>query len=154
MPFRNFSMWRGRLPHWRADDVRYYVSFRHRRNLDPRERDLLFKALIQPDGRKWDLLIVCVLPDATELMFSVREAPDGRPYELGAIVEKAKLKVGRVVVKKTGERYMPFYTESYDRIVRDDAELEERWSAIVDSPVNAELVEAPESYPTLWVKEQ
>ncbi len=145
-------MWRGHLPHWRADDVTYYVTFRHRRPLDDRERRDLLRALLKPDGRQWDLLIVAVLPERTELMFKVREAPaTGRPYELSDVVEKAKSKVGRAIIKRSEERYPPFYEESYDRIVRDEAEIEERWQAIFDAPVDEELAEAAEDYDALWV---
>lgn len=151
MPWQNFTIWRGRLPHWRADDVTYYVTFRHRRDLDEGERRMLLRTLLKPEGRRWDLLILCVLPGVTELLFKVREAPTGRPYELSDIVEKAKAKVGRQIQKKTDERYPPFYNESFDRIIRDEAELEERWQAIFDSPVTYELVEEPEEYDALWV---
>lgn len=151
MGFKNFSIWRGRLPHWRADDVTYYVTFRHRRDLNDQERQLLLRALLRPEGRRWDLLIICVLPGETNLMFNIREAPTGAPYELSEIVEKAKTKVGRQIIKKSEERFPPFYNESYDRIVRDDAELEERWQEIFDSPVKFELAEDPEEYQTLWV---
>jgi len=144
-------MWRGRLPHWRADDVTYYVTFRHRRPLDEFERRNLLRALLKPDGRQWELLILGVLPDRTELMFKVHEASTGRPYELSDIVEKAKTRVGKAIIKKSEERWPPFYEESYDRIVRDEAEFEERWQAIFDAPVNEELAEAAEEYDCLWV---
>lgn len=139
------------MPHWRADDVRYYVTFRHRRELDPAERQALLRALLRPDGSKWDLLVLCVLPEQTEMIFTVREGPEGRPHELSALVEKAKAKVGREICKKTGECFPPFYGESYDRIIRDDAELEERWKAICESPVGLELVERPEDWESMWV---
>ena len=152
MRWQNFETWQGKLPHWRADDVTYYVTFRHRRALDDRERRDLLRALLKPDGRQWNLLIVVVLPERTELIFEVREAPaTGRPYELSDVVEKAKTKVGRAIVRRTEERYPPFYEESYDRIVRDETELEERWQAIFDAPVSEELAEAAEDYDGLWV---
>ena len=144
-------MWRGRLPHWRADDVVYYVTFRHRRPLTESECQLLLKCLLKPDGRQWDLLIVAVLPEATELMFKVHDAPTGQPYELANIVEKAKTKAGKLIIKKSEERWPPFYNESYDRIVRDDVELEERWLTILDSPVTAELCQDPEEWAGLYV---
>lgn len=153
MPWKNFNIWRGRLPHWRADDVTYYVTFRHRRALDDAERRMLLRALIKPDGRRWDLLIVCVLPEVTDLIFKVREAPSGEPYELSDIVEKAKNKVSKEITKRTEERYGPFYNESYDRILRDEAELQEFWERIFESPVTNELAEDPEEYDALWVAE-
>src|SRR5688572_33479066 len=117
MPFKNFSIWRGRLPHWRADDVRYYVTFRHRRELDEAERKVLFSALLRPDGRRWDLLILCTLADRTELIFTVKEQPSGKPYELSTVVEKEKNKAGKLIIHNTGERFPPFYSESFDRII-------------------------------------
>lgn len=151
MRFKNFSIWRGRLPHWRADDVRYYATFRHRRALDPTERGLLVRELLKPEGDKWDVLILCVLPEATELIFTVREDRSGHGYELAAILERAKTKAGKSIGKRTGEPYPPFYAESYDRIVRDDAELDELWQSIFDSPVALELCEDSEEYESLWV---
>lgn len=149
--WQNFKIWRGRLPHWRADDVKYYVTFRHRRELDGQERNVLMRSLLKAEGRKLEMQIVCVLPEVTELIFTVMPDPSGEPYELADIVEKAKIKAGKLIIKKSGERFPPFYTESYDRILRDDCEFEEFWQRIFDSPVTLELVEDPEEYDDLWV---
>ena len=151
MPFKNFSMWRGRLPHWRADDVTYYVTFRHSRELDPVERTMLLTALIRPEGKKWDLLCLCVLPETTELIFTVLASPDGSAYELSDIVEKAKAKVGRAIIKKTGERFPPFYQESYDRIIRDEAELQERMEAIAAAPQRLDVLDEDGDYEWYWL---
>ena len=142
----NFSIWRGRLPHWRADNVSYYVTFRHRRDLDEFERSKLLYNLKKADGKKWDLVIACVLPAQTELIFRVTEG-----NELSDIVEKAKKRTGKDIIKKSGEKWPPFYDESYDHIIRDDAEFEEFWTKILDSPVDLELVDEPGDYPELYV---
>lgn len=153
MRWANFSIWRARLPHWRADGVTYYVTFRHRRPLDERERDFLLANLTKSHGRRWDHLVVCVLPEATEMIFTVREDPSGEPYEPSDILEKAKTRAGKDIIKRSGERFPPFYTESYDRILRDDAELEETFERILQSPVQSELAESPDEYSWLWVPE-
>jgi len=62
----------------------------------------------------------------------VPEGTAGRPTELSDVVEKAKVRAGKAIVKVSGERFPPFYQESYDRIIRDEAELAERWQAIFD----------------------
>ena len=145
-------MWRGRLPHWRADGVTYYVTFRHRRPLDDHECATVLDQLRKPDGKAWQLSIACVLPEVSEMMFQMIEAGDGRPGELADIVEKAKARAGKKIIKASGERFPPFYTESYDRIVRDDAEFEERFLSILSSPCDKELCEDPSEYPGLWVE--
>lgn len=150
MRFKNFQIWRGRLPHWRADGVTYYVTFRYGRALDDGERQWLFHELLRAHGRQFDYQIVCVLPESTEVMFKVADGPDGRPVELARIIESAKRRAGKKVVKSTGERFPPFFAESYDRIVRDEAEFEERWMAILESPLKADLAVEPDEYPTLW----
>ena len=149
--WQNFNIWRGRLPHWRADDVTYWVSFRHRRDLEAAERNLLFRALMRPEGRKWNLVILCILPTETNLIFTVNRTAGGSPYELSDVVEKAKHKVGNAIVKKSGERWPPFYQESYDRIIRDADELEAKLMEILESPVSHELVEDPDEWDSLWV---
>lgn len=110
------------------------------------ERLRLLTSLMKPDGKKWDLIIACVLPNQTELMFRVEEG-----NELSDIVEKAKKRTGKDIVKKTGEKWPPFYDESYDRIIRDDGEFEEFWTKILESPVDNELVEEPGEYTALYV---
>lgn len=113
---------------------------------------VLFRQLLRPEGRKWDLTILCVLPDATELVFQVLEGPKGN-YELSEVVEKAKTKAGKEIIRKTGERFPPFYSESYDRIIRDGAELEETFHRILFSMVQAGFCEDPEEWPTLYVQD-
>ena len=68
------------------------------------------------------------------------------------MLEKAKTKAGKQIIKLSGERFPPFYTESYDRIIRDEGELEEHWQRIFDSSVTLELVEDPEEWDALWVQ--
>ena len=149
--WQNFQIWRGRLPHWRADDVTYYVTFRHRRELDDVERNAVLRRLINAQGRKFDFVILCVLPDKTEMMFTVMDSPRGEKYELSDVIEKAKTKAGKEIIKKSGERWPPFYFESYDRIVRDDDEYETTFLSILESPVKEELCEDPEEWDDLFV---
>ena len=138
MRFKNFSIWRGKLPHWRADDVRYFVTFRHRRDLEPWERQLLFRRLMRPNDQEFILAILCVGTDRTEMIFELLNGKDGRPAELSQIVERSKTKAGKEIIKKTGERFPPFYNESYDRIIRDEMEMLERWQTAFDMALDEE----------------
>lgn len=147
----NFNIWRGRLPHWRADDVKYYATFRHRRELTELEQWVLYQRVFRAQRSRFDFHILCVLPEKTEMIFTVNEGPDGEPYELSDVIEKAKRQAGNMIIKKSGERWPPFYTESYDRIIRDEAEFEATWESILGSPVDAELCEDPSDWSTLFV---
>ena len=103
------------------------------------------------EGRKWEILIACVLPEKTEIMLQALKDSTGEPYELSDTLEAIKRKAGKKLTKVTGERFPPFTVESYDRIIRDEAELEEKWQAIFDSPIDLELSHSDEEYPYLWV---
>jgi putative transposase len=139
-------MWRGRLPHWRADNVIYYVTFRHRRQLEPHEASRVVYHILKHDSKSLDVIIACVLPETTELLFRVNSEK-----EFSDFIEKAKTKAGKEIIKKSGERFPPFFEESYDRIIRDDTEFEEFWTKILESPVAHELVEEPGDYEALYV---
>ena len=147
MRWDNFSIWRGRLPHWRADNVVYYVTFRHRRELDDQERTTIFTEVGKLDTKKIQIVILCTTPLTTEMMFRVVEA-----VELSDVIEPAKRRAGKRIIKKSGERFPPFYDESYDHIVRDDAEFEEMWTRILESPVDQGLAEDPGEYAQLYVQ--
>lgn len=84
------------------------------------------------------------------MLFRVLDKGARSQIEFAKLIEAAKRKAGKSIIKQTGERYPPFWEESYDRIVRDEAEYEERLAAIVDSPVASELVEDPKLYPQLY----
>lgn len=152
MRFKNFRIWQGRLPHWRADDVTYYVTFRHSRPLDDTERDTLLKAILNSEGRTLFFQIACVLPERTEMIFRLNGIEENRQAEFAKIIEGAKRKAGKQIIKSTGERFPPFWEESYDRIIRDETEYEDRMMTILESPVSSELAESPETYRQLFVK--
>lgn len=84
------------------------------------------------------------------MMFRAALGKDG-PIELAQPVEKAKTKAGKLILKKTEERFPPFYGESYDRIVRDEVELEERMIEITGSPEDLDLCGDSSDYETLYV---
>lgn len=141
--WQNFQIWRGRLPHWRADNVTYYVTFKHKRPLDDIEQHTLFRRLLTSDGKRLDFVVLSVLPESTEAMFTVQDAPKGGKYELSDVIEKAKQKAGKDITKKSGERWPPFYHESYDRILRDHDEYEDTLLKILDA--------TEEDHPTLYL---
>jgi hypothetical protein len=122
--WKNFQVWHGRWPHWRADGVVYFASFRHRRPLDDAERATVFASLMRGEGRHWELAALGVAPERTSLLVKMVSGREGVEPDLGKVLERAKKKAGDKILSKTGERFSPFGTESFDRIVRDEEEME------------------------------
>lgn len=139
--WKNFTIWRNRLPHWRADGVLYYVTFRHRRALLDEERQWLMRGLLRTDGRALNVLAARVDEEQTQMLFRVLGEKDERPVELSDVIERVKTKVGKQIIKASGERWSPFYGESFDRIVRDDAEYAELQTAFFsDLPEDEDFI--------------
>lgn len=114
---------------------------------------ILFREILKLDARRWTVLAMTILPDRTELLALAKVAIGGTAYDLNEVAERAKTVSGRRIIKLTGERFPPFFSESYDRIVRDEAEREAFLDGIVDGSLETGLVVAPEDWPTLYVAE-
>lgn len=129
--FKNLRIWHGRLPHWRADKETYFATFRHRRPLLDSERNVVLNRLMAPNEKTWEVLAATVAAEETHLIFRMLTDADGREFELTRVLESAKRRAGAEIVRKSGERFPPFFGESYDRIIRDEEELGERLEALV-----------------------
>jgi hypothetical protein len=123
MSFKRLKIWRGRLPHWRAEGVRYYVTFRHRRPLTPHDRRILF-AQLKRLSKEWQINLLYVGENSSSMIL---EPPPNSPaeanQEFSDRLETLKLKAGRQIIKTTKEMWTPFYGESYDHIIRDEEDL-------------------------------
>jgi len=143
--WQGFEVWQGRWPHWRAEGVTYHVSFKHKRELTPEECHELFVTLLRAERKGVDYLCLCVLPSHTDAL--ARVVGDN---ELSDVVEKAKVKAGKAIIKRSGERFPPFGGESYDRIMRDDEELETVFVSVVGGADDAAEATG-EEWPSLYV---
>lgn len=150
-PWKNFSIWRGRLPHWRADAVTYYVTFRHRRDLSDEEIAIVFREFLKLHDRKWDLTVLSVLPLSTEFILKLSDGTASPKNELSKMVERAKTVAGKRIIGKSLERFPPFYMESFDRILRNEAEFTEKLEAIIQTAAEEVCSKASEPYPFLWI---
>jgi len=113
---------------------------------------MLLKSILNSESRALLFQIACVLPERTEMIFRLNDSSHDRQSEFAKTIEGAKRKAGKQIIKATGERYPPFWEESYDRIIRDEAEYEERMMTILESPISSELSETAEDYPQLFIK--
>lgn len=147
--FKNFWTWQARLPHWRAEDVTYYVQFNHRRPLTGDECQLLMRTLLNLQGKQFDIYLLCILPQETEILFCPQNQARG---DFTKTLEKAKSKAGSSIIKRSGERFPPFSGESYDRIIRDAGEYEEFWMNIVGKIEELGLSDSADEYEFLFLQ--
>ena len=152
-----FRLSRRRQPHWQSPGEVYFVTFRtaEHRVLQPQERNMVLSACRFWDGRKIDLYAVVVMPDHVHLLLQPRPVgshPCG-VHDLAEIVHSIKSFSAHEIAKRSTVRGALWQHESYDRIVRDAAEFDEKWTYISNNAVMKKLAREPGQYPWFWYQE-
>jgi REP element-mobilizing transposase RayT len=139
-----------RLPHWQLAGATYFITFRmHRGELTMAERLTVLSHVRAGDGRFYSLIAAVVMPDHVHLLFTPFPG-----FDLSRITKGIKGASARLVNAVREKRGNLWQDESFDRIVRNQAELDEKLNYIYTNPVRAELVEDPSEYPATYVNEQ
>ncbi len=124
--------YRRRLPHWRQDEVTYFVTWRLslcQPELDSHERDLIVAAMKRFDVQRYELVAYVVMNDHVHAL--VRPLAT---YELKDILHSWKSYTARQMQRETNRRGQVWQHEYFDRIVRNDNELVEKLNYIVRNP--------------------
>lgn len=87
------------------------------------------------------------MPDHVHLLLRPREIAAGIWPDLGKILKLVKGGGARRINLALGRSGSVWQDESYDRIVRDEQEFEEKWNYMRENPVRARLVAEPDDYP-------
>ncbi len=124
--------YRRNLPHWRQDQVTYFVTWRlgrGREELDASERDLVVAAMKSFDGQRYQLAAYVVMDDHVHALLTPFAG-----YELKAILHSWKSFTARQMQREHKRFGRVWQDESFDRIVRDDAEFAQKLDYIVGNP--------------------
>jgi hypothetical protein len=141
---------RRRLPHWRLAGATYFVTFRlaHGR-LSPEEVLLVRDHIVGGDPDYYALTAVVVMPDHVHVLLRPRPS-----VELSRVLKGIKGSTARRLNKHRGSKGSVWQEESFDRIVRDRKELEEKLNYMFHNPVKAGLVEDPWKHEGWYVKRE
>jgi alanyl-tRNA synthetase/REP element-mobilizing transposase RayT len=150
--------WKRRLPHYEKPHGIYHVTIttRNRRLLSPAARTIVLKAWQHFHGDRYDLFAVCVMPDHCHVLFrpKVKERPgDGTCvfYSLTELLHSIKSYTANEINKAEGRQGEPVWEEEYhDRMMRTDADVEEKFYYICRNPRADGITEPEEDYPWLW----
>ncbi|MEE8201370.1 MAG: transposase [Candidatus Acidoferrales bacterium] len=139
---------RRHLPHWSLAGAWYFVTLRLRtRHLARTEIALLRDHVVSGDGRFYELLAVVVMPDHVHAVLRPRQG-----YSLSRVMKGIKGTAARRLNELRRTKGKVWQDESFDRIVRDQAELEEKLNYMFLNPVKAGLTDDPDSYPGWFIK--
>jgi thiamine-phosphate pyrophosphorylase len=131
-----------RLPHWRRDGSTYFVTFRMAEGeLGAKERKIVLDHAKHGAGKFYALAAAVVMPDHVHLMLQPRQA-----FDLSRVLKGMKGVSARLVNDSRGEHGNLWQDESWDRIMRDQAEFDEKLQYMLNNPVKRGLVEDPWAY--------
>jgi len=124
--------YRRRLPHWRADQAIYFVTFRlaeAQPDLELAERELVASALRYFDGKRYRLTAFVVMNDHVHVLLSTME-----PHRLEAVIHSWKSFTANQMQREHGRHGRVWQGEYFDRVVRDEEELVQKFEYIRGNP--------------------
>jgi len=149
-----------RLPHFERPWSKYAVAFStHKRNkLTPSERDIVLRSALRSQERgQCELYVACVMPDHVHLLFEpqIKGDDDGMTvfWSLSEILHGIKSSTAHRVNKARGKTGPVWEKESFDRLIRSETDLQEKFASISRNPWDSNVAEQNEDYPWLWTHE-
>ncbi len=150
----SFQATRRNLPHWQQPGSIYFITWRLKGdgNLSSEEKTIILKSLLYWDEVKWTVHAAVVMPNHVHVIAQPLFLPDGGTVNLSAIIRSVKTFSARTINAQRGIRGTLWQDERYDRIIRDEGELLQKWQYLRHNPVEKGLVVCPEEYPWLYEK--
>jgi REP element-mobilizing transposase RayT len=145
---REMSFRKRHLPHLEVPDATYFVSFSclHRLEMPPEARDLVMAEIRPLDKENIDLDAAVVMPDHAHAIFRLIGM-----LTVTQIMKGIKGRSAHRINEITGRHGQVWTQDSFDHIVRDDADWEEKMEYVRQNPVKKGLVSSPEQYKWLYI---
>ena len=114
------------------------TGIRHLAN--PKVAKLIVESLHFRDGKVYELIAYCIMPNHVHIVFTPLEENKGKCYPLSKIMHSLKRHTAHeanLIISHTGTFWQH---ENYDHFARDNAELERIVKYVLYNPVKANLV--------------
>jgi putative transposase len=115
--------------------------------------ELLRDSLHRRDGAVYELVAYCIMPNHVHLVIVPIAKPDGTYYSLSSITHSLKHYTARQANLLLGREGQFWQHESYDHVVRDEAERIRIVSYVLSNPEKAGLVAPGENWPWCYSKD-
>jgi len=145
------------LPHFEKPWAIYHITFStiEGRELAPEDRDIVLNCIRHWDERRYRLSAACVMPDHVHMIIQPgveSQDPDGMPifHSLSTILHTIKSYTAHEINKRCGSKGNLWEKESFDRYMRSDADLEEKFHYVLRNPWAAGVVSQTEAYSWVW----
>jgi putative transposase len=137
---------RRRLPHWELEGSVYFITFKTKTGmLTPEERDIVFNHIIEYNDRTYDLYAAVVMTDHVHIIIRPRTG-----NSLSFVMRKLKGVSARLINQHRNASGVVWRDESYDRIIRDEDEFEEKVRYVRENPVRLKLASSLGGYKWIY----
>jgi len=151
----NLIIRRRNLPHWELRGATYFITFRLFKAvadvpLTVEERTYVKRIVLSMHDALWHVHVLTIMPDHAHILATPCEQSLGKWYPLPVILRRIKGRTAREINLQRG-RMGPFWQkESFDRIVRDDHEYDEKAQYILNNAVKAGISADSWTYDGFW----
>jgi RecG-like helicase/REP element-mobilizing transposase RayT len=148
---------RRRLPHFEKPWAIYAVTIatRHRRCLSPQARTVVLNAWRHFHNARYELFAICVMPDHVHALFQPwprNEAPgdEAKFWSLTELMRSLKSFTAREINRTEGKTGAVWEKETFDRYIRSDRDLAEKFHYILRNPWDVGVARQNEEYSWVW----
>ena len=149
-----------RLPHFERPWAKYAITFstRERRILSPDSRDVVLESILNWKDKRYELFAACVMPDHVHLLIEPAikdEHETGKTifFSLPKILHSIKSFTANRINKIDKTSGTVWENESFDRLIRSETDLHEKFQYITRNPWDAGVAKPTEDYRWVWFPE-
>jgi RecG-like helicase/REP element-mobilizing transposase RayT len=149
-----------RLPHFEKPWAIYAVTIatKSRRCLSPKARTIVLDALRHFHNRRYELFAVCVMPDQVHFLIQPWPREDNKTgnvifWPLSELLHSLKSFSAHGINDAEKKRGAVWEKERFDRYVRSDRDLAEKFHYILRNPWDSKVAEQGEDYPWMWTQD-
>jgi RecG-like helicase/REP element-mobilizing transposase RayT len=148
---------RRNLPHFERPWAKYAITFatRNHRQLSEKARDIMLESILRWKDSRYELYAACVMPDHVHLLIEpmIEHAGNSRSpifFSLSKILHSIKSFTATQINKIERTKDPVWETESFDRMIRSESDLREKYLYITRNPWDSGVVERGKDYRWVW----
>ena len=142
------------LPHFEIPGFTYHVTWgtHNKLVLPPEAREKVLESCHFWHGQKMKCYAACVMPDHVHLLIQPLPIKNGEKefHSLSEILHSIKSCTSHEVNKVMKRSGPVWVDESFDRMIRSEADLHKTWNYIWNNPRRLELAGPTQDYPYIW----
>ncbi|MGI8435306.1 MAG: DEAD/DEAH box helicase, partial [Chthoniobacterales bacterium] len=145
------------LPHFERPWAKYAITIatRNHRVLSEPARDVVMESILRWNDHRYALFAACVMPDHVHMLIEPmieREDEEGDPvfFSLSKILHSIKSFTATRVNKIEKATGAVWETESFDRMIRSESDLQEKFRYVTGNPWTSGVAGAGDAYRWVW----